>query len=113
MTKHDNTVYLQHILDAIRQIEIYLHDANYETFCQNRMLQDAVIRRLEIVGEASRNLTEEFKAQHQTIPWSEIIGMRHKIAHDYFVVDLRIVWDTIEADLPPVKDWLLGILEEI
>jgi len=112
MTKHSDTVYLRHILDAIRQIETYLHGASYEVLCENRMLQDAVIRQLEIVGEASRNVSEEFRTDHPNIPWPEIIGMRHKIVHDYFGVDLRTIWDTVKADLPPVKEWVFSILGE-
>lgn len=112
MRKHDDTVYLWHILDAIRQIEEYLQGVTYEEFCQNRMFQDAVIRQLEIIGEASRSLTEEFQAQHGEIPWRDIIGMRHKIAHNYLEVDLQTVWDTVETDLPPLKEWLLRILGE-
>ena len=111
MTKHDDTVYLRHILDAIQQIEVYVRDVNYQELCQNRMLQDAVVRQLEIVGEASRNLSEVFRIQHQEIPWSEIIGMRHKIAHDYFNVDLLTVWDTVKTDIQPLKDWVESILE--
>lgn len=91
MKKRDDTVYLHDILDAIRQIETYLQDISYDVFCRDRMCQDAVVRQLEIVGEASRNLTAELRAQHPGIPWQDIIGMRHKITHDYFDVDLPTV----------------------
>jgi len=112
MKKRDETVYLHDILDAIRQIETYLQGISYETFCQDKLRQDAVVRRLEIIGEASRRLTEEFKAQHQEVPWQDIIAMRHKIAHDYFEVDLQTVLDTVKADLPPLKEWLSSSLKE-
>jgi uncharacterized protein with HEPN domain len=112
MKKRDDTVYLRDILDAIYQIEEYLKGISHEAFRQDKMRQDAVVRRLEIIGEASRNLTTEFQAQHQEVPWQEIIGMRNKIVHDYFGVDLQTVWDTVEDDLPPLKKWVLNILEE-
>ncbi len=112
MSKHDDTVYLRHMLDAIEQIESYLHGISRERFFENRMVQDAVVRQLEIIGEASRNLSEEFQAQHEEIPWGDIIGMRHKIAHNYLEVDLQTVWDTVRTDLPPLKDWLIRALGE-
>lgn len=113
MKKRDDTVYLRDILDAIRQIEIYLQSISYKAFCQDRMRQDAVVRELEIIGEASRKLTEVFRTQHPEIPWQDIIGMRHKIAHDYFEVDLRTVWDTSKSDLPPLKQQVEQILVEM
>ena len=112
MKKRDDTVYLQDILDAIHQIDTYLMGISYRAFCQDRLRQDGVVRQLEIIGEASRNVTEKFQAQHSEIPWQDIIGMRHKIAHDYFEVNLRTVWDTSKYDLPPLKEGVERILAE-
>ncbi len=110
MKKRDDRVYLQDILDAILRIEAYLQGISYEAFCEDVQRQDATVRRLEIIGEASRRLTEEFRSQHSEVPWQDVIGMRHKIAHDYFEVDLKIVWDTVKADLPPLKAQVAAIL---
>jgi uncharacterized protein with HEPN domain len=99
----DNTVYLKHILDAITQIQNYLHEKSFEEFITNKMLQDAVVRQLEIVGEASRNLAEDFRRLHPTVPWSQIAGMRNRMAHDYLNVDMEIVWDIVMHDLPILK----------
>lgn len=111
MKKRDDSVYLRDILDAIQQIETYLQDISYEAFCQDRLRQDAVVRQLEIIGEASRRLTEPFRDQHPEMPWQDIIGMRHKISHDYFEADLPTVWDTVKHDLPPLKQWAPRIVE--
>ena len=110
MKKRDNTVYLRDMLDAIRQIEIYVQDISYDAFCKDIMRQDAVVRRLEIIGEASRNVSEAFLAEHPEIPWQDMIGMRHKIAHDYFEVDLSTVWDTVKTDLPALNARISRIL---
>jgi len=104
----DNTVYLHHISDAIIQIEKYIHQKPVEEFMEDRMLQDAVVRQPEIIGEASRNLSDDFRKHNRSIPWSQIVGMRNRIAHDYLSVDMEIVWDIVTQDLPDLK---LGIIK--
>ena len=99
----DETVYLKHIADAIAQIEDYLHEKSFEEFTGNKMFQDAVVRQLEIIGEASRNLSDDFRRLHSAVPWGQIVGMRNKIAHDYLNVDMEIVWDIVTHDLPVLK----------
>ena len=113
MRKIDYSVYLEHILDAIQQIEKYICDIDYEMFCQERMIHDAVLREMENVGEASRNLTKHFHEQYSEVSWSEIIGIRNKIAHQYFAIDLRIIWDTVNTDLPMLKKQVSAILNDI
>ena len=88
--KKDNTVYLRHILDAINRIEEYLATISRDAFLRNHLLQDAVIRQLEIIGEASRNIAEEFREKHTAIPWSQIIAFRNRVVHAYFDVNLEI-----------------------
>jgi len=107
----DDTVFLKHILDAIDLIESYLKDKNYEEFESNRMLQDAVIRELEIIGEATKNLSAEFRNRHPEIPWRQIAGMRNKLIHGYFGVDLGAVWDTATNDIPSLREKLREILK--
>ena len=99
----DETVYLKHIADAIAQIEDYLHEKSFEEFTGNKMFQDAVVRQLEIIGEASRNLSDDFRRLHSAVPWGQIAGMRNRIAHDYLNVDMEIVWDIVTHDLPVLK----------
>jgi len=107
----DDTVFLKHILDAIDLIDDYLKDKSYEEFEENRMLQDAVIREIEIIGEATKNLSVEFKNKYSEIPWRQIAGMRDKLIHGYFGVDLGAVWDTATKDIPSLRKKLREILK--
>lgn len=108
MKKNDNT-YRQHILEAIEQIETYIFGVSYEHFLQERLLQDGVVRQLEIIGEASRNLSTEFREQHSEIPWGQIIGMRNRMIHAYFDLNLSIVWEVVQYDLPHLKKELKNL----
>jgi len=99
-----NDAYLQHILEAIEQIETYTEEVQRSEFMDHEMRQDAVIRQLEIIGEASRQLSESFRNEHTSIPWHAIIGMRNRMAHDYLGVDLDVVWDVIQHDLPELRE---------
>lgn len=110
MPKRDDGVLLRDILDAIGQIESYLVGATFQTFCETPLLQDDVMHRLEVIGEASRNLSDAFLEQHPDIPWQDIIGMRNRIAHAYFTVDLRAVWETAVTDIPALAEWIESVL---
>ncbi len=107
----DNTAFLRHMLDAIELIENYLKDKSYKEFQSNRMLQDAVIREIEIIGEATKNLSADFRSKYSEIPWRQIAGMRDKLIHGYFGVDLAAVWDTATKDIPWLKEKLQEILK--
>ncbi len=110
MKKRDDSVYLKDIFDAINQIGIYMQGVDRAAFDNDHLRQDAVIRQIEIIGEASRNISPQFQAQHPEIPWSMVIGMRHKIVHDYFEVDIPTIWDTVNNDLPALKELVSRIL---
>ena len=99
----DDTVYLAHLKDAISRIVSYLDGVSEAEFFESTLLQDAVIRQLEIIGEASKHLSSTFRAAHSAIPWGDIIGMRSKLAHDYMHVNLQAVWDTTRVDVPALK----------
>ena len=95
--------YLSHILRAIERIERYTADMDEVGFLGSELVQDAVIRNIEIIGEASNNIQRvapEFAAQHDDIPWLVMYTMRNRVAHGYDKVDLEIVWKTIHGDLP-------------
>ena len=111
--KRDDSVYLRHILDAIERIEGYLAGLSIEQFLQNGLLQDAVVRRLEIIGEASRNLPNTIRQAHQEVPWAEISGLRNRVVHAYFDVNLQIVWEVARDDLPVLKAQVLQILSDL
>lgn len=103
----DETVYIKHILDAISRIERYMAGISYEQFNDDTLIQDGVIRQLEIIGEASKGLSDVTKAHYEDIPWKDIAGMRDKLIHDYLGTDIKAVWDTAKDDLPNLKRKLM------
>jgi uncharacterized protein with HEPN domain len=110
--KRDDSAYLKHILDAILQIEEYVRGVSLEQFKQTKLVQDGVIRELEIIGEASRNLSTELCQSHPETPWKHIIGLRNRIIHAYFDIDLLAVWEIVTEDLPLLKEQVKRILQE-
>ncbi|MGD0697672.1 MAG: DUF86 domain-containing protein [Terriglobia bacterium] len=91
-------VYLLHIRDAIRRILEYTREGK-EAFMTRPIVQDAVVRNLEIVGEAVKNLSDSLKVGHPGVPWKRIAGMRDKMIHEYFGVNLELVWEVVQGDL--------------
>jgi uncharacterized protein with HEPN domain len=98
--------------DAIAKIERYLAGADYQTFAGNDMMIDAVIREMEIIGEAARNLSPSFVEEHSEMPWSRIKRMRNILIHEYFGVNLKVVWDTSRSNLPQLKTFIQNTLTE-
>ena len=96
-------LYIDHILESIAKIESFVAGLNLETFRKNLLVQSAVMRELEIIGEAAKKLSDEFKKQHSGIVWREVAGMRDKLAHDYFEIDVEVVWKTVIEELPQLK----------
>ena len=105
--------YLKHILDAISNIEKFIEGIEKEDFLGNVEKQYAVLRGLEIIGEATKNLSEKLKTKYPHIPWKEIGGMRDKLIHQYFGVNLDLVWETIKTKLPELKNQILQIVKEM
>ena len=104
----DERIYLRHIVEAIEDIESYTKPG-YKAFTLERIRQDAVIRKLEVIGEAVKQLSAATKAARAEIQWREIAAMRDKMIHEYFGVNLNIVWEAVENNLPELK----RIVEEI
>lgn len=99
--------FIKHILGAVQRIEEYTKDCSEEDFIVNFMVQDAVMRNLEIIGEASKRISVETKNSIPGVPCKQIAGMRDKLIHDYFGVDLLSVWSVVETDLQDLKSQLL------
>jgi uncharacterized protein with HEPN domain len=102
--------YLVDILEAARLLQKFVEGVNQDTFENDLMRQAAVMRQLEIMGEAARRLSEETRQELSEIPWHQIIGMRNRLIHVYDDVDLAIVWDTVQNDLPPLMSQLEKIV---
>ena len=97
------------MLDAIGRIEQYIQGLSYEIFSDDQKTIDAVVRNLEIIGEAANRLPEELKEKHSEIEWYKIVGLRHRIVHEYFGIDIQIIWQIIHCDLPNLRKDLLRI----
>jgi uncharacterized protein with HEPN domain len=95
----DDRVYLLHIQDAVQRVLAYTRDGR-DYFLADTKTQDAVIRNIEIIGEATKNLSQDRKAAHPGVPWKQIAGMRDTLIHRYFGVKLELVWQVVESDLP-------------
>lgn len=104
-------VYLIDIKESLEIIAGYTKDFTESEFLNNLMLVDASVRRLEIIGEAANNISEELKSLYSELPWKEMIGMRNKLIHEYFGVDTILLWETIIKDLPLLYVQVLAILE--
>jgi uncharacterized protein with HEPN domain len=99
-----NKVRLLHILDAIIEIENYTLNVDKETFVKNSMMFNATLRQLEIIGEASNRLSEDFILDNPEIPWARIIGLRNLVIHEYFGIDDITIWNVITINLPFLKE---------
>jgi uncharacterized protein with HEPN domain len=108
MIKSD-LAYIDHILDCIRKINEYRSDLTLKEFRKNELVQDAVIRNIEIIGEASKKISIDTKQTYYKIPWKEIAGMRDKLIHDYLGVDVDVVWITIKEDIPKLEKYISEI----
>ena len=103
MSKRSATLLIDDILEAIGRIREYTAGMKRDDFVSSRMAADAVVRNLEIIGEAANRLPDTFSARRPEIEWRKIIGLRHRIVHDYFGVDLDIIWTIIRQDLPDLE----------
>ena len=104
--------YLKDILDAISDIEAFIANINESEFYINKEKRYAVVRALEIIGEAVKNLSKELRAKHKEIPWKEIAGMRDKLIHWYFGIKWELVWETVKNKIPELKNHILKISGE-
>jgi len=103
MSKRPVDLLLDDICEAIDRIEQYISGMSFDVFSKDRKSVDAVVRNLEIIGEASNRLPADFKDSHSQIEWHKVVGLRHRIVHEYFGIDLQIVWQILQKDLPSLR----------
>lgn len=106
-------VYLDDIVESIEKIEKYTTNISYEKFAEDSLLVDGVIRNLEIIGEAVKNLPAQIKTKYPDIEWKKIAGLRDILIHEYFGVNLEIIWDVVANKVPELKTSIKKILEEL
>mgnify|MGYP003517405304 FL=1 len=109
--KFPDEVLIQHIINECNKIQNILSEISYEKFLSVTMYQDALIRPLEVIGEAAGNLSAEFVEENPAIPVSNMKGMRNLLMHQYFRVDLNLVWQTCVTDIPPIREYLLALVK--
>jgi uncharacterized protein with HEPN domain len=112
VSRRNVTLYLGDIADSISAIEEYTGKITEGDFYSNRLVQDAVVRRLEIIGEAAKNIDDEFRSKYPEIPWKKIAGMRDIIAHGYFGVKPERIWDILNENLPELKKQVSSIIKD-
>ncbi|QTA38349.1 DUF86 domain-containing protein [Thermosipho ferrireducens] len=108
----DDVVYLKHILDSMDAILNFVRGKTYNEFVKNRMMWSAVIREIEVVGEATKNLSYKFREKYPEIPWRKMAGMRDVLIHGYFKTDLEAVWKTAVEDIPNLKSKIEKIIKD-
>jgi uncharacterized protein with HEPN domain len=105
--------YLRDIVDYASKAERFVQGIDFERFQSSEEKWFAAVRALEVIGEAAKNIPKDIKEKHSEIPWKEIAGMRDKVVHGYFGVDLEVVWRTIHEDLPPLRAAIVRVLSEL
>lgn len=118
MSKEDLTAkdFVGHILDCVERVLRYTKGLSREQFYADTLIQDAVIRNFEIIGEATNNLLDAdptIADRYPSIPFTEIYGMRNRVAHGYFAVSLPMIWDSVEEDIPELREKMRAVLEEL
>lgn len=111
MSKREPKLYLQDIITSITSIEDYIKGLSFEEFSHDKKTVDAVVRNLEIIGEAARNVPKDVRDKYPDIPWERMVSMRNKVLHEYFGVDIEILWQTINEDLLPLEEQIKDLPE--
>lgn len=110
--KKDPLVFIKHILDCIISVENFSQEMSKEDFKKDDLKQSAILRKIEIMGEAVKNLPASFRNKYSLAEWKKITGTRDRLIHQYFGVDLDLMWDVIESELPKLKKEIITILKK-
>jgi uncharacterized protein with HEPN domain len=111
MAKREDHLLLLDMLDAADRMQRYVEGLTAGQFLEDEKTVDAVVRNLEVLGEAANRLSDGFRADHPHVPWRRMIGLRHRIVHEYFGIDLAIVWRILQDDLPSLRQELADLVE--
>lgn len=111
MTK-EPLIFIKHIIESIELVESFSRHITKDKLEKNKLRQSAILRQLEIIGEAAKNLPEEFTDKYLNVEWKKIAGLRDKLIHHYFGIDIDIIWEVIDKDLPDLKKKLTEILDK-
>lgn len=109
----DYKFYLNDIIDAIKKVQKFTKGLSYSDFYKNEMLIDAVIRNLEVIGEATRSIPSEFRKRFPDIPWARMSALRNILIHEYFGVDTEIIWDIVSNKIPELKKGISTVLSKV
>ena len=104
---------LEHILTAIDNVDSFLEGKNLDDMQTNKMMFFAVVKNIEIIGEAANNLTKEIREKHSEVSWKDVISMRHVLVHDYYNIDAKTAWQTAKDNLPELRRQISAILEQM
>jgi len=111
--KRNHKLFVKDILDCIEKIDEFIGSMDFEKFIEDDKTKSAVVRKLEIIGEATKNIPKQIRQKYRKLPWADMAGMRDKIAHFYFGIDYTIVWEVIKERLPEIKPIIQKILKEM
>lgn len=111
--KRDYRVYLDDIIEAIGKIEEYSKGLSFDRFSEDRKVVDATVRNFEIIGEATKHMPQKIRSKYPDIPWRAMAGMRDKLIHEYFGINVQALWKTIKEDLPMVKSLIAEVLRKM
>lgn len=113
MKKRDYSDFVQDILDTINDVENFIDGMNFEEFIKDKKTVYSVVRAIEIIGEATKNVPELIRTKYPDVPWKKMAGMRDRLVHGYFGVDLEILWETAKEDVPRLKNLISKVIEDL